>query len=317
MILKTLCEVCDKETHFSELFSHYDNTYFLNDEIFRLIRCENCDLVTIENKPSALDSEKYYQSDYYSYDTSSNIFSKLKESLSKLASLIPGTLFAEKVLFNSLYQKVAHPNSYALDLGCGDGSALATLKKLGFIELYGTEIDKEQCARLAQNGITSYCTNNVTTLDLANKKFDLIRISHVLEHLHNPRSTLKFLHGKLKDSGTMMIGVPNFDSIISKIFGRYFCGLQLPTHLYHFNKKNLRELLESEYYKIIKLKTTGFSGISYSLLTILKDKFRIKDVPQIFSIAIILLFLPLEIILTLTGQGYIINLQAEKVEQEQ
>jgi 2-polyprenyl-3-methyl-5-hydroxy-6-metoxy-1,4-benzoquinol methylase len=52
--------------------------------------------------------------------------------------------------------------------------------------------------------------------------FDAITLFHVLEHLRNPKAVMEELvKSNLKDGGLLVIEVPNFGSLQSKIAGKY------------------------------------------------------------------------------------------------
>jgi 2-polyprenyl-3-methyl-5-hydroxy-6-metoxy-1,4-benzoquinol methylase len=311
-VKKYYCNICGATKDFTTLWSHHDNNYYVDSKEFTLIECNTCHVATIKNKPTADQLKKYYERNYYAYDTSGSVFFRLKEKWVKWAGNIKSDYLANKLLFSFLYMRPNVSNGKVLDVGCGDGSALLALQWLGFKHLSGSEINPTICKKLRQKGIATYCTPDITTSKLEKQSFDLIRLSHVLEHVYNPRETIAFLREKLVEGGSLVIGVPNFNSLAARTFGRYFCGLQLPTHLYHFNSKNLKQLLNDEGYLVRQVRTTGFSGISYSLITVLKDRGQVKNVPSIISLPLVLIFLPFELILNFFGQGYIINIEAKK-----
>ncbi len=306
------CDICASPQTFEILISHHDNNYFVDKIIYKLIRCTNCSVATISNKPTQQQMGKYYQKNYYSYDTTSSIFFRMKHAWSKFAGNLNNTALANRLLFGGLYILPTRKRAKALDVGCGDGSALQSLGELGYADLTGTEISKDVCKKLEEKGITAYCGSDITTLKLKTNEYDLVRMSHVLEHVYNPRETLHFLRKTIAPGGHLLIGVPNFGSPAAKLFGRYFCALQMPTHLHHFNKKNLKKLLKDEGYVVNRMKTTGFSGVSYSIIVLIKDKWGKQKIPIIVSTLVIIALVPIEIILNLFGKGYIINVHAVK-----
>jgi SAM-dependent methyltransferase len=61
--------------------------------------------------------------------------------------------------------------------------------------------------------------------------FDAITLFHVLEHLRNPKAVMEELvKSNLKDGGLLVIEVPNFGSLQSKIAGKYWLHLDPPLH---------------------------------------------------------------------------------------
>ena len=91
----------------------------------------------------------------------------------------------------------------------------------------------------------------------SNLKFDVVIISHVLEHVSNPIEFLKLMTLKLREGGVLYIDVPCLDYLHK--------DLDEP-HLLFFDKKPMNILLEhlnfkkieiNYFGKLIKLKTVA------------------------------------------------------------
>ena len=77
-----------------------------------------------------------------------------------------------------------------------------------------------------------------------NEKFDCITFWHSLEHMKDIKATLFSIAGMLDTEGHLVIAVPNSDSLQAKIFGPNWLHLDVPRHLYHFNRFSLNFSLE-------------------------------------------------------------------------
>jgi SAM-dependent methyltransferase len=66
-------------------------------------------------------------------------------------------------------------------------------------------------------------------------------MNNVLEHVSDPDSYFKHIQKILKPEGVAIIGVPNINSLLFKIFRQNWAELDLPRHLYHFNKQTLKQ----------------------------------------------------------------------------
>jgi len=73
-------------------------------------------------------------------------------------------------------------NAKILDLGCGYGAFLNALSRLGYKNLYGVEIGKEQVEFLKDKGFKIYQLDLIEFLKTCNEKFDCITLFDVLEH---------------------------------------------------------------------------------------------------------------------------------------
>lgn len=140
--------------------------------------------------------------------TALNYHDKILKGWENLYSLMRNALY-ERFIFNVPFK------GSVLELGCGDGEMTKGLVK-SFEEV--TVVDgsstmlKESEKRLAEYNniefIESYFEHFST-----NKKFDVIIMSHILEHMDNPIELLTRVKGFLKEEGLVFIAVPNADSL--------------------------------------------------------------------------------------------------------
>jgi 2-polyprenyl-3-methyl-5-hydroxy-6-metoxy-1,4-benzoquinol methylase len=139
-------------------------------------------------------------------------------------------------------------NTSILDVGCGWSQALLFFKKKGFkcfgfdpaIEAVNYGIKKE--INIKHAGLDG--------MDVFNgRKFDIISLFNVLEHLADPVKTLNQLKSILKPKGILILDVPNeFNDF--QMAGRDVHNLKNwwvapPNHLNYFNRDSLVKLLES------------------------------------------------------------------------
>ena len=98
-------------------------------------------------------------------------------------------------------------------------------------------------------------------------KYDLIILSHSLEHFKNPKLTLKAVHKLLKKNGFCYILIPNFKSYFSNITKKYWGWLQPSVHYYHFSPSAFVRLSEDCKFKLIYNSNQGGDSL-FLLLTI-------------------------------------------------
>jgi 2-polyprenyl-3-methyl-5-hydroxy-6-metoxy-1,4-benzoquinol methylase len=117
-----------------------------------------------------------------------------------------------------------------LDYGCGGGDYLLRLSPLGY-DLHGAEYDPFLLAHLAERGIA---VEDVAAIaeDRWENEFDHISLSHVLEHVPNPRELLARLFRWLRPGGSLFIEVPNANATGLALFGPVWRGLEAPRHFF-------------------------------------------------------------------------------------
>lgn len=111
-----------------------------------------------------------------------------------------------------------------LDVGCGMGFALETLRSLGFTQVAGIETSPQQSAASRQRGFDVACVeDSVAWLREHRDRYALILLLDVLEHV--PREAqipfVTALHGALRPGGRLLCSVPNANSTVG---GRQFFG---------------------------------------------------------------------------------------------
>jgi len=92
------------------------------------------------------------------------------------------------------------------------------------------------------------------------KKFDLVMLNQVLEHIDDPKLFLGKIHEILSDDGIIIIAVPNLNSYLVKM--GYDGGVfWIPEHLNCFTKKSLNELFRNTGFSVSKME--GISRYPY------------------------------------------------------
>ena len=82
-------------------------------------------------------------------------------------------------------------NARILDLGCGEGRGLMALKRLGFQNVFGLDINPEKVQLCKERGLSVWCGDLYSILD---QEFDYVFTSHTLEHLPSIRNGLYLLN---------------------------------------------------------------------------------------------------------------------------
>jgi len=143
-----------------------------------------------------------------------------------------------------------------LDVGAGDGYFLDVARDGGFA-VSGTELSSTG-ADYAQKRGHDLMLGQLKDIDFKGRKFDVITLWHVLEHLPNPGEALSIVRGLLAPGGIFALAVPNEENALF----RYRMGLKrVPNplgpivwgkeiHLTHFQPATLRTTLRDHGFEI-------------------------------------------------------------------
>lgn len=131
-------------------------------------------------------------------------------------------------------------NARILDVGCANGTTLAALKELGYRNLTGLD-PSAACAQKVCRSVG--CRAEVGTLadHPALGKFDLVILSHTLEHIHDVQGAALALHDLLTVSGAAYVEVPDASRYV-EILGVPFQDFNTE-HINHFDAPRLQRAM--------------------------------------------------------------------------
>ena len=226
------CNLCGSKCT-SLLFVAQD---YISREYFNVVKCDVCGLVYTNPRPSSEEIETFYAQHYYG-----------RQNL-RFKALVEVPI---RLVRRQRSRKILRlmDSGRILDVGCGRGRMLDEFKRRGW-ETFGTELS-EQAAGAAREEFGL----NVRSIPLEDwgfedKFFDAITLWHVLEHLPDPRGTLREVSRILKDDGLLVVSTPNFDSFQAKVSKEKWFHLDVPRHYYHFSTGTLTQMLESVGFRV-------------------------------------------------------------------
>jgi 2-polyprenyl-3-methyl-5-hydroxy-6-metoxy-1,4-benzoquinol methylase len=147
-----------------------------------------------------------------------------------------------------------------LEIGCGNGSFLAEMSKVGW-QVLGVEPDLQAVKSARKLGL-DVMHGSLDDIDLDHKRFDAITLNHVIEHVHNPIQTLTKCKNLLSPGGTVSIVTPNLISLGSRVFREDWYPLHPPCHLVLFTPSSLYKALTISGFSKIKVHTSFYGAQS-------------------------------------------------------
>lgn len=137
------------------------------------------------------------------------------------------------------------PGGTVLELGCGAGARLATLRDLGWQHIRGVELSGPAVARARARGFDVAQGPIEDFLDtVAEGSCDVIVSSMVLEHLRDPFGIVRRIATKLKPGGQFLFSTVCREGLDARLYGKYWGSLDLPRHLAYFRRVDLDRLLD-------------------------------------------------------------------------
>lgn len=242
-----ICPICDSTAcyDFSSrdlMFDHYER--------YDYFKCTDCYSVFQHPMPTDEKINSFYPTDYSVFDAASQTrkISPLKKAIYSLkhgySHLQPTPFFKHLATVASPFYKLDKPdyieNGTLLDVGCGNGRYLSTMRTLGW-DVQGVELS-ENGLKVCQAANLPVHHGDLASAAFPEESFDVITVRHVVEHIRDIHSLMAELARILKPNGKLMIETPN-----SHALGRSYCGANwyandVPRHLILFSIDNLSRL---------------------------------------------------------------------------
>tara|TARA_B110000977_G_scaffold201338_1_gene295428 strand:+ start:8601 stop:9632 length:1032 start_codon:yes stop_codon:yes gene_type:complete len=158
-------------------------------------------------------------------------------------------LASDKFIFLSDYLKnIKDKNKFRiLEIGCGPGGILKYFKNKGF-SVTGLDLDEEHL-----NYGKSQKLNLINKFNFeSNYKFDLIIISHVLEHMKNPEIEIDIIKNYAHKNTLLYIEVPSIHTIDNMYDSDFLKYLHI-AHCYHFSLNSFKNFCIKKNLSILKI----------------------------------------------------------------
>ena len=264
------CNLCG--SNLSDTFFKGKDIKYRKKGLFTVVKCKKCGLLYSNPRPKQSVISSYYPDEYWDMGNNNGIMeTKIKKIVHR---------FINKISFKmTLPPKTS---GKVLDIGCGDGKALLKLKEEGW-DTYGVEIS-DLAAEYVRNtyGLNIF-TGIVEDAGFKDDFFDAIILSHVIEHLSDPKTTLTEVNRILKNEGILVISAPNANSFEVKHFKKYWIGWDLPRHFYHFTPNTITSLLNKVGFDVVNIK---YDNNPNNILSSLKYIFMAHKINPLLGLAL-------------------------------
>jgi 2-polyprenyl-3-methyl-5-hydroxy-6-metoxy-1,4-benzoquinol methylase len=243
-----------KESHFHKELKPFLSCkdHIVSGEHYAVMKNQEYDFLVTSPVPT--DLENYYQSeDYISHtDAKKSLFDKVYQTVKT------HTLKKKAALLNSF----SPSEKTILDIGAGTGDFLQECKKNNW-KTFGVEPNRK--AREIAKNKNIVLENEISFFN--GKKFDVITLWHVLEHVENLEAYIQNLKELLQEDGTLLIGVPNYKSFDAKYYQEFWAAFDVPRHVWHFSQASIHKIFKKVSMNVQKTLPMKFDSYYVSLLS--------------------------------------------------
>lgn len=249
---------------------------------FPVVSCDRCGLIRVSPRPDAEAIQQYYPADYYSYQPTPNVPSdegatswrtRARNLVRDLVlrsegypvdvpSWVPSVVASAAVRWfrlPALFGLHGFPpyrqEGRILDVGAGEGAYLRIVGRCGW-STAGIDLSPNSESRSSGPDAPEVAVGDFTTYDFGESGFDVVHMSHVLEHFHDPRAALEKAFQLLAPGGLLYIATPNVDSAGRRMCGPFWFPWEVPRHLWLFSDRTLVALVRAAGLDLQRLWTT-------------------------------------------------------------
>ena len=229
------CPICKcnkgKILH-TQHFSLPDKSVLPN--VYDVVSCEDCGFCFADSAATQADYDKYY-----------NEMSKYEDKNTGSGSgLAPLDKLRMDIVVDLLAQFIPQKSHSIVDIGCANGGMLNCFHEKGFSNLIGIDISQKCVSNVKALGFESYFGGIFSLEKIKDKKFDVVTVSHVMEHIKDLKTAAINLSSLIAEDGLLYIEVPDASKYAQYYFVPYYyfdCE-----HINHFNITALTNLFLGE-----------------------------------------------------------------------
>lgn len=245
-----LCRTCGA-TRRSNSYVVKERMFSIGEE-FAYDQCGECESIQIAELPDDEELSRHYPKTYYSFDARRPA-KGFKEALAQyLHAARDRGAFGKSLLGQALMFVKPEPtypwlmktvgvrqDQKILDVGCGAGSLLDRLARLGYRDVSGLD------PFLAADAVTSEGVHlRKQRLAEAEGLFDVLVFNHSFEHVPDPEGELHAARQRLKPNGLCLIQIPTPSSQAREEYGTDWAQWDAPRHLTLISRKGMALLAE-------------------------------------------------------------------------
>ncbi|KKN62287.1 hypothetical protein LCGC14_0513470 [marine sediment metagenome] len=223
-----------------KIFTNIKKDYNRNE--IQILCCKKCSLVQVNPRKDETSIQKYYKKDYQ------------KKRKKPIKEIIANSISREEMRVQYLKGLSDLSKKNILDIGSSSGEFLRHIQ-LYTNEATGIEPDRN-FAKLSElnYGLNIFPGSlEEYTAIKGNKKFDVITIFNVIEHVHSPINFLNATHELLHENGLLLLEFPEIFGLLKSVcFKKRFESIFSPHHLQYFSINTISKILNKSGFILAK-----------------------------------------------------------------
>lgn len=233
---------------------------------YDVVCCKKCGFVYADT-PASQNVYDYFYTEWSKYEDE-------KTSTGGGNSVYDAERLYETAL--TISERFPEKNISILDIGCGNGGLLENLKNFGFTDLTGYDPSLACVKHMSNKNIKAIQGSLFDISSLVNKDFDLVILSHVMEHICDIEKAKASISNRIKDKGYLYIETPDASMYSNNfILPYYYFDTE---HINHFDE-HFHEMLFSKAFILKEYKKKNITvdcenhyPVVFSILQKNKDK---------------------------------------------
>lgn len=231
------CKVCSSN-HYKKI-GEIKNIWKEYKDVYQ---CDECSLYFMDS-PTDEEINSLYKNEYHN-NIKNKLFEIAKSKMRYARSLSQ---------FNFIKQTIDLKNKDICEIGAFDGLLLSLFKKNNN-NVFGYELNDD--ARVYAK--KKYDIDLKENFLESKSKYDIIILSHVIEHFREPKEILIKIKSMLKENGFIYIEVPNSPMTNECSYNMLMRYLNTE-HIVNFNMDNLIKFVESADLKIVRSEYNNYN----------------------------------------------------------
>jgi SAM-dependent methyltransferase len=246
------CLFCNDQTNFK--FSARD--YERSDDVseYSVFWCDKCQFGRLDAEFTPSRVASFYPKEYYTHADGDSACKLSETLLDKILFHLAWRMDKSRPVTSDIFPV----RNSVCDIGCGNGGHLRLFVGDSY-KIVGIDPDPGARAAASDAGTIFAGTAEELPAEISDDRFDVVLLSHVLEHCISPRAAVHSAKSILAEGGTLMIEVPNNEAYCFSELRGIWPWTDIPRHLSFFTKKSLQSLVEAEGLKVRSTEYCGFT----------------------------------------------------------